>query len=320
MIKTIGILTSGGDAPGMNAVIQAVVCTALNKRIHVIGIQDGFLGLYKNRMIQLDKSSVLNIMNQGGTILGSSRFPEFSQEEIRSVAVKKISQRGIDCLVIIGGDGSYIGAKHLTNMGIPCIGIPGTIDNDVAGTDYAIGYFTALETIVEAIDKLRDTSSSHQRISIVEIMGRYCGDLTLAASIAGGCEFIMVPEIKYKKENLLLDIKNSLKNGKKDAIVAVTEYLYDVKKLAKYIEKKTKKETRVTTLGYIQRGGTPVVYDRILAARMGYYAVQLLLEGKKGRCIGIINDMLVHHDISIALQGLKKPFKMDWLKIVKNLY
>ncbi|AEH39782.1 6-phosphofructokinase [Buchnera aphidicola (Cinara tujafilina)] len=320
MIKIIGILTSGGDAPGMNAAIRAVTHTALNKGLNVIGIQDGFLGLFKNRMIQLQKSNVSNIINRGGTLLGSARFPEFSQKDIRLTSIKNLYQRKIDALIIIGGDGSYIGAKYLTNMGLPCIGIPGTIDNDVAGTDYSIGYFTALETIVEAIDRLQDTSASHKRISIVEIMGRYCGDLTLAASIAGGCEFIILPEITYTKENLLIDIKKSIKNGKNHAVIAITEHLYDVKKLARYIQEKTKRETRATTLGYIQRGGTPVVYDRILASRMGSYAVKLLLEGYQGRCVGIINEVLVHHDINNALKYMKKPFKSDWLVTAKNLY
>lgn len=320
MIKTIGILTSGGDAPGMNSAIRAVVRTARNKKLNVIGIQEGFLGLYKNIMIPLTKSSVSNIINRGGTFLGSTRFPEFSQEKIRLVAIKNIYKRQIDVLVVIGGDGSYMGAKYLTDMGLPCIGIPGTIDNDVVGTDYAIGYFTALENIVTAIDKLRDTSSSHQRISIVEIMGRHCGDLTLASSIAGGCEFILLPEIQYKKEELLIDIKKSIKKGRKHIIIAVTENLYNIKKLEKYIQKNTKKETRSTTLGYIQRGGSPVVFDRILASRMGAYAIQLILEGKKGRCIGIINENLVHHDFSEAFQKIKKTFNNNLLIISKNLY
>ncbi|MDE5285509.1 MAG: ATP-dependent 6-phosphofructokinase, partial [Buchnera aphidicola] len=205
MIKTIGVLTSGGDAPGMNAAIRGVVRTALSEKIEVFGIYDGYLGLYENRMIKLDRYSVSDIINKGGTFLGSARFKNFCQNEVRLNAVKNAKKRKIDALIIIGGDGSYIGAQKLTQIGLPCIGIPGTIDNDVAGTDYTIGYFTALDTVVEAIDRLRDTSSSHQRISIVEVMGRYCGDLTLSAAIAGGCEFIVLPEINYKKEELVLE-------------------------------------------------------------------------------------------------------------------
>ncbi len=214
MIKKIGVLTSGGDAPGMNAAIRGVVRSALSEGLEVFGIYDGYLGLYEDRMINLDRYSVSDMINRGGTFLGSARFPDFRNEEVRQVAIENMKKRGIDALVVIGGDGSYMGAKRLTEMGFPCIGLPGTIDNDVAGTDYTIGYFTALETVVEAIDRLRDTSSSHQRISIVEVMGRYCGDLTLAASIAGGCEFIVLPEIPYTREELVEEIKAGIAKGK----------------------------------------------------------------------------------------------------------
>lgn len=187
MVKKIGVLTSGGDAPGMNAAIRGVVRAALSAGLEVYGIEDGYLGLYENRMRKLDRYSVSDMINRGGTFLGSARFPEFRDPEKRKVALQNMKDRGIDGLVVIGGDGSYAGADLLTKEGgIHCVGLPGTIDNDVAGTDYTIGFFTALGTVVEAIDRLRDTSSSHQRISIVEVMGRYCGDLTLAAAIAGG--------------------------------------------------------------------------------------------------------------------------------------
>ncbi|AAO27009.1 6-phosphofructokinase [Buchnera aphidicola str. Bp (Baizongia pistaciae)] len=320
MIKRIGVLTSGGDAPGMNAAIRGVVRTALSRNLEVFGIYDGYLGLYENRMILLDRYSVSDIINKGGTFLGSARFSNFFKKDIRSIAIKNMQQRNIDFLVVIGGDGSYVGAQKLTEMGFPCISIPGTIDNDVAGTDYTIGYFTALETVVEAIDRLRDTSSSHQRISIVEVMGRNCGDLTLSAAIAGGCEFIVLPEIEFTKEELVKEIKNGIKKGKKHAIVAITEYICNVEKLAKYIQRETCRETRATILGHIQRGGAPVVYDRILASRMGEYSVDILLQGFQGRCIGTINEKMVHHDISDALKNMKRPFKFDWLKTAKQLY
>ncbi|CAL4322368.1 ATP-dependent 6-phosphofructokinase isozyme 1 [Buchnera aphidicola (Eriosoma lanigerum)] len=320
MIKTIGVLTSGGDSPGMNAAIRGVVRRAISEGLEVFGIFDGYLGLYQDRMVKLNRYSVSDIINRGGTFLGSARFPDFCKYNIRVVSIKNLKKRGIEVLVIIGGDGSYMGADLLTQMGFPCIGIPGTIDNDVAGTDYTIGYFTALETVVEAIDRLRDTSSSHQRISIVEVMGRYCGDLTLAAAIAGGCEFIVLPEIYFTKTELLSEILTGIKNGKKHAIVAITEYICDVNELAKYIEKHTKRETRATILGHIQRGGAPVVYDRILASRMGSYAIELLLNGYGGRCVGIQNDQMVHHDITNALKNMKRPFKKDWLETAKKLY
>lgn len=178
MIKKIGVLTSGGDAPGMNAAVRGVVRTALTKGLEVYGVYDGYLGLYEDRIEKLDRSSVSDVINKGGTFLGSARFPEFKEEEVRKQAIENLKKHGIEALVVIGGDGSYMGAKKLTEMGYPCIGLPGTIDNDIAGTDYTIGYLTALNTVIDAIDRLRDTSSSHQRISIVEIMGRHCGDLT----------------------------------------------------------------------------------------------------------------------------------------------
>ena len=320
MIKTIGVLTSGGDAPGMNAAIRSIVRTGLNKNLNIFGIYDGYLGLYNNRIIQLSYNSVANIINRGGTFLGSARFPEFYHKSIRLSAIKNLQKKKIDALIIIGGDGSYIGAQKITDMGIPCIGLPGTIDNDIFGTDYTIGYFTALETIVEAIDRLRDTSSSHQRISIVEVMGRFCGDLTLSAAIAGGCEFIILPELPYEKKKLLKEINIVLNKGKKHAIIAITECICDVEKLARYIEQNTKKETRATILGHIQRGGSPVAYDRILASRMGEYAISLLLKGYGGKCVGIKNDKMMYHDISSILENTNKKFNYQLFQTAKNLY
>ena len=314
MIKKIGVLTSGGDAPGMNAAIRGVVRSALTEGLEVMGIYDGYLGLYEDRMVQLDRYSVSDMINRGGT------FPEFRDENIRAVAIENLKKRGIDALVVIGGDGSYMGAMRLTEMGFPCIGLPGTIDNDIKGTDYTIGFFTALSTVVEAIDRLRDTSSSHQRISVVEVMGRYCGDLTLAAAIAGGCEFVVVPEVEFSREDLVNEIKAGIAKGKKHAIVAITEHMCDVDELAHFIEKETGRETRATVLGHIQRGGSPVPYDRILASRMGAYAIDLLLAGYGGRCVGIQNEQLVHHDIIDAIENMKRPFKGDWLDCAKKLY
>ncbi|SLM61292.1 MULTISPECIES: 6-phosphofructokinase [Dickeya] len=320
MIKKIGVLTSGGDAPGMNAAIRGVVRAALAEGLDIYGIYDGYLGLYEDRMEQLDRYSVSDVINRGGTFLGSARFPAFKEEAVRQVCVENMRKRGLDALVVIGGDGSYMGAKRLTEMGFPCIGLPGTIDNDVAGTDYTIGYFTALETVVEAIDRLRDTSSSHQRISIVEVMGRHCGDLTMAAAIAGGCEFIVLPEVDFKKEDLVEEIKAGIAKGKKHAIVAITELVCDVDELARYIEAETGRETRATVLGHIQRGGSPVAYDRILASRMGAYSIELLQQGYGGRCVGIQNEKLVHHDIIDAIENMKRPFKGDWLDTAKKLF
>ena len=213
-----------------------------------------------------------------------------------------------------------MGAKLLTEEhGFPCVGIPGTIDNDVAGTDYTIGYQTALQTAVEAIDRLRDTSSSHQRISIVEIMGRHCSDLTISAGIAGGCEYIVASEVEFNREELIRQIERSIIKGKRHAIIAITELICDVNELAKEIEERVHHETRATILGHIQRGGTPCAFDRILGSRMGVYAIDLLLQGKGGYCVGIQNEQLVHHDIIDAINNMRREFKADWLKMFKRL-
>lgn len=321
MMRKIGVLTSGGDSPGMNAAIRGVVRAGLFEELEIYGIYDGYLGLFQNRMIKLNHGSVSDIINRGGTFLGSSRFPELKKRAIRAIVMDNIKKRNLDALIIIGGDGSYVGAKKLSCMGLPCIGLPGTIDNDVVGTDYTIGYFTALETIIEAIDRLRDTSSSHQRISIVEVMGRYCGDLTMAAAIAGGCEFIIIPEIEFKALDLIEKIKSDIAiKGKKHAIIVITERICNVFNLAKYIEKQTKKETRATVLGHIQRGGKPVAYDRILASRMGAYAIDLLLQGYKSNCVGIRNEQLINSNFDeVVTKRMQYLYRRDLLKIAKKL-
>jgi 6-phosphofructokinase 1 len=320
MIKKIGVLTSGGDAPGMNAAVRGVVRTALGEGLEVFGVYDGYLGLYEDRIKKLDRSSVSDVINKGGTFLGSARFPEFKEVAVREQAIENLKKHGIDALVVVGGDGSYLGAKKLTEMGYPCIGLPGTIDNDIAGTDYTIGYLTALNTVIDAIDRLRDTSSSHQRISIVEIMGRHCGDLTLTAAIAGGCEYIITPEKNWSKEDLIKSIEEGIAKGKKHAIIALTELMFDANDLAKDIEDATGRETRATVLGHIQRGGRPTAFDRVLASRMGNYAVHLLMEGHGGRCVGIQKEELVHHDIIDAIENMKRPIREDLYKVADELF
>lgn len=320
MVKKIGVLTSGGDAPGMNATIRGVVRTALTEGLEVYGIHDGYLGLVEGRIEKLERSSVSDVINRGGTFLGSARFPEFRDEKVREKGIANLKKHGIDALVVIGGDGSYMGAKKLTEMGYPCIGVPGTIDNDIAGTDYTIGYYTALNTVIDAIDRLRDTSTSHQRISIVEIMGRYCGDLTLMAGIAGGCEYVVTPDTGLDKDALIKNIKDGIAKGKKHAIIAMTEHLTDVDELAKEIEAATGRETRATILGHLQRGGTPTAFDRILASRMGNYAVHLLISGHGGRCVGIQKEELVHHDIIDAIENMRRPVKTELYKVAEQLF
>ncbi len=319
MVKKIGVLTSGGDAPGMNACVRSVVRTALSQGLEVFGVEDGYQGLHQNRIVKMDRRSVSDQINRGGTFLGSARFPEFKEESVRLEAIKNLNEHGIDALVVIGGDGSYMGAKRLTEMGYPCIGIPGTIDNDVAGTDYTIGFVTAMNTVLDAIDRLRDTCSSHNRISVVEVMGRYCGDLTLRAGMGGGAEYVILPEVDFVEDELISSLKKDVAQGKKHAIVAVTEHICDVNALAKRIEDETKLETRATILGHVQRGGKPNAYDRILASRMGAYAVELLMAGEGGRCVGIQKNEMVHHDIIDAIENMTRPFDQELFDLFKKL-
>lgn len=320
MIKKIGVLTSGGDAPGMNAAIRAVVREGLNLGLEVYGIYDGYQGLHQNRIEKLTRQSVSDVINRGGTFLGSARFPEFKEENVRKEAIQNLKQHGIDALVVIGGDGSYMGAKKLTEMGYPCIGIPGTIDNDIPGTTYTIGFDTALNIVVDAIDRLRDTSTSHQRISIVEIMGRYCGDLTLGSAVAGGAEFVVIPEKGYDQDVLLEQIHAGIAKGKKHAIIAMCEHVTNVNELAKLIETDTGRETRATILGHLQRGGTPTARDRIMASRMGSFAVKLLLQGEGGRCVGLMNSQMVHHDIIDCIENMKRPFNQELFDLSDSLF
>ena len=320
MIKRIGVLTSGGDAPGMNAAIRAVVRTGLHHNLEVFGIYSGYLGLHQDDIKQLERHSVSDVITRGGTFLGSARFPEFKEEKVRVEAVENLKKHGIDALVVIGGDGSYMGAMRLTEMGFPCIGIPGTIDNDIAGTEFTIGFDTALNVAVEAIDRLRDTCSSHNRISVVEIMGRHCGDLTSSAAVAGGAEYVIVPEIAFDKNELIKQIHEGVAKGKKHAIVAICENVCDVNALAREIQESTGRDTRATILGHIQRGGTPTAQDRIMASRMGARAVELLLEGYGGRCVGLQNNQIVHHDIIDCIKHLKRPFNEEMYQLSNTLF
>ena len=272
-MKTIGILTSGGDAPGMNAAIRAVVRSAIYYGCKVYGINRGYKGLIESDLVEMDLSSVGDIIHRGGTILKSSRCEEFKTEEGRQKAVKILKKHGIDCLVVIGGDGSFNGAQKLSDLGFPAIGIPGTIDNDLAYTDYTIGFDTALNTVVDAISKIRDTSSSHERVNIVEVMGRHCGDLALYSGLAGGAETIIVPEVDYKIEDICLRLETTKKRGKRHSIIVVAEGVGNANDIAKGIVERTGADLRVTVLGHVQRGGSPTVSDRILASRMGVRAV-----------------------------------------------
>ena len=300
-MKKIAVMTSGGDAPGMNAAVRAVVRTGLHYGYTVYGVFDGYEGLTNGNLKELRRGDVGGIINRGGTILGSARFPEFKERAVRQKAIDHLTRLGIEGLVVIGGDGTYRGAQALTEMGLNCVGLPGTIDNDISSTDYTIGFYTALQTIVEAIDKLRDTSLSHRRCSVVEVMGRYCGDLALYAGISAGSEFIITPETGFGKQITLDAIKESHDHGRRHAVVVVTEHMLNVQELSKDIEEYTGYETRATILGHIQRGGYPVAFDRVLATEMGEYAVELLKDGKDGRAVGLKGMDLVDYDINFAL-------------------
>src|SRR5574344_2036684 len=299
MIKKIGVLTSGGDSPGMNCATRAVVRAGLKYGLEVFGIYDGYKGMVEDNIKKLDRSSVSDIVNRGGTILQTARLPEFKQESVRQIAVNNLRKHGIDAVVVIGGDGSYMGAKKLTEMGINCIGLPGTIDNDIASTDYTIGFDTCLNTIVECVDKIRDTTESHQRCAIIEVMGNHGGDLALFSGLAEGVEMILTPDHTIPEEELMKTLKAMHdSDSDKRAIVIVSEKLFpDINAFAKRVQEQTGFDTRADVLGHVQRGGSPSAFDRILAARMGAYAVDCLVEGKGGICIGMVDNKIVDYDI-----------------------
>lgn len=314
----IGVLTSGGDAPGMNACIRAVVRAAIASGDQVFGIYDGYRGLVEGKFVEFTKKDVSEILSKGGTILGTARLPEFQYEQVRKLAVDQLKKYDIDALVCIGGDGTYTGALRLHEMGIKTIGIPGTIDNDIASSDFTIGFSTALNTACEAIDKLRDTSSSHQRCSIIEVMGRHCGDLALYSGICCGAEYIITNQTGLDKEKLLKSLKENRLNGRRHAIVVISENMTDVYQLAKEVEEYSGYECRATILGYIQRGGNPTPEDRLLAARLGKYAVDLLHEDTSGVAVGVINGKLTATPIEKALLMTNEPSE-ELIKLVQKI-
>lgn len=307
-IKKIGILTSGGDAPGMNAAIRAVVRSALARGVEVYGIYDGYLGLVEGRIVKMSRDSVTDIINRGGTILGSARLAEFSQDEVAQIGVDQAHKLGIDALVTIGGDGTYRGALKLSRMGLNCIGLPGTIDNDIASTQYTIGFDTAVTTALDAIDKLRDTCNSHQRCSILEVMGRYCGDIAYATALAGGADMVITAETGFDIQSVVEMCKKYKNENRRHIIIVITEKVTDVHALAKKIEEYSGYVSRATILGHIQRGGSPTPFDRIIASRLGEAAVEQLLLGEAGKCMGIFNNEVVATPIEEALKMEKSMF------------
>ena len=318
-IKTIGVLTSGGDAPGMNAAIRAVVRTALNKGMKVKGIQKGYNGLINDEVIDMDKRSVSDIISRGGTILYTARCMEFMTPEGQKQAAEVCKKHKIDGIVVIGGDGSFRGAQKLAENGVNTIGLPGTIDLDIACTDYTIGFDTAVNTAMEAIDKVRDTSTSHERCSVIEVMGRDAGYLALWCGIANGAEKILMPEEKdYDEKALIKDILENKKRGKKNYIIINAEGVGDSINMAKRIEDATGIETRATILGHMQRGGSPTCKDRVYASTMGAMAVDLLCQGKTNRVVGYKNGQFTDFDIEEAL-AMKKTIPAYQYDVAKTL-
>ena len=307
MIKKIGVLTSGGDAPGMNAAVRAVVRTALSKGMEVYGVRRGYVGLINGDIVKMDERSVSDIIHTGGTVLYTARCPEFRTMEGVAKGKAKCDELGIEGLVVIGGDGSFRGAADLSAQGVLCIGIPGTIDNDIACTDYTIGFDTAMNTAMELVDKLRDTSQSHDRISVVEVMGRGAGHIAVNTGIACGAADIITKEVPYDINAIANTMLAKKAKGKQNFVVIVAESIGHSQEIATALQEKTGIEARATILGHVQRGGSPTVRDRVEATRMGYYAVELLEQGIGNRVVGIKDSKIVDYDIQEAL-SMHKPY------------
>ena len=306
-MKKIAILTSGGDAPGMNACIRACVRSAINSGLEVYGVERGYFGLVNNNIFPMNTHSVCDIVQKGGTILKTARCLEFKFPETRKKAADNLKALGIEGLVVIGGDGSFTGARLLSDEnGINVVGIPGTIDNDLAYTDYTLGFDTAVNTVLWAINNLRDTMTSHDRVSLVKVMGRRCGDIAMYAGICGGAEYILVPEIPYGIKAIAEDIKKSKERGKTSNIIVLAEGAGNETEIKTLVSVLSGADVKVTTLGHIQRGGSPTMADRMLAARFGTRATELLLQGKTNRVIGIKNNKIVDLDIAEALSETKQ--------------
>ncbi|MBW0160474.1 MAG: 6-phosphofructokinase [Sediminibacterium sp. Gen4] len=321
-VTKIGVLTSGGDSPGMNAAIRAVVRTGIYHGMEVYGIMRGYSGMIEDDIFQMDSRSVANIIQRGGTILKTARSKEFFEKEGRQKAYENLKKRGIDGLVIIGGDGSFRGAQKFSNeFDIPCIGLPGTIDKDIAGSDFTIGFDTAVNTAVEAIDKIRDTADAHDRLFIVEVMGRDAGYIALHSGIATGAENILIPETKTDINELIASLSEKEKRKKLVNLIVVAEgddFGGGNEVAAVIKERLPNADTRVCILGHIQRGGSPTCLDRLIASRMGYHAVESLILGRYNVMVGILNNKMNYIPLDNAIKA-KQKISEDWLKIVKIL-
>ena len=317
--KSIAVLTSGGDAPGMNAAVRAVVRAGINKGMRVFGVYRGYNGLLNGDIEEMNLRSVSDIIGNGGTMLYTARSEEFKQKEAQERAAEFCRSQGISGVVVIGGDGSFRGARALTEAGIKCIGVPGTIDNDIACSEYTIGFDTAMNTALEMVDRIRDTAQSHDRCSIVEVMGRRCGDIALQTGIATGATAILVPEIEYNIErDVIARIVNTQKTGKKHFVIVVAEGVGGVNDLAKFIELRLGIEARATILGHVQRGGSPTLRDRVVASQMGYEAVSLLDRGMGNRVVVMRDGKITHLDINKALE-MERVFDTRLYKIAMSV-
>lgn len=317
-MKKIAILTSGGDAPGMNAAVRAVARKALFHGLEVYGINNGYAGLLKKDIFKMDAGSVGGILQRGGTMLFTARCLEFHDPAVREQAADILREFGIEGLVVIGGDGSYRGAWGLSKLGIPTIGIPGTIDNDIPGTDFTIGFDTAVNTVIEAVDKIRDTMTSHERTSVIEVMGRDCGDIAIWAGIAAGAESVIIPEDDGNIDDAIAKIEIGRARGKRHHIILVAEGAGNAFDVANAIKEKTGLDVKATVLGHLQRGGSPTAADRVLASRLGAYAVELLLDGKSGKTVGIVNNELVNNSFEETLES-KNVVEKSLIKLTKEL-
>lgn len=318
MLKKIGVLTSGGDAPGMNAAVRAVTRAAIRKGMQVYGIRRGYNGLINGDVIEMNERSVSDIIQRGGTMLYTARCPEFRTEEGVEKAKAKCEELGLEGIVVIGGDGSFRGAADLSAKGILCVGLPGTIDNDISCTEYTIGYDTAMNTAMEMVDKLRDTAQSHDRCSVVEVMGRGAGFIAVNTGVACGATYVITSEVPYNLDEVAKKMLESRKTGKQHFIIIVSEGVGHSEEIARTLQEKTGIEARTTILGHVQRGGSPTVRDRVVASQMGYYAVDLLSQGIGNRVVGMQNNKIVDFDIQEAL-SMKKPFEDDLYHIAGEI-
>lgn len=317
-VKKIAILTSGGDSQGMNAAVRSVVRSALYHGIEVYAVQRGYHGLINDDIRQMDLRSVGDIIQRGGTILQTARCKEFMTPEGQQIGADNLRKRGIEGLVVCGGEGSYQGANKLSKLGIKTMGLPGTIDNDIPFTDFTIGFDTAVSIVVDAINKLRDTMTSHERSSVVEVMGRHCGELALYAGLASGAETIIVPEVSYDIDEVSNRMRDNFAHGKRHSIILVAEGVGRGEDIARQITERNGIEPRVTVLGHIQRGGTPTHNDRILASRLGDFAVRRLIEGDSSKGCGVINGELVATDIDLVV-NTKRKFNLELYELAQRL-